>query len=81
MKYIFLIYASFISFFAFSNELEADINLLACDLNSDDLSSVTCFKKGERISGLNKICTYNCLGSDKAITIKSTQLCPLSIKG
>ena len=42
--------------------------------------AVTCFKKGEYTSGFNKICIYNCLGSDKAITIKNTQLCPLSIQ-
>ena len=42
--------------------------------------AVTCFIKGEYTSGFNKICVYNCLGSDKAITIKNTQLCPLSIE-
>ena len=44
-------------------------------------AAVTCFKKTEYISGFNKICIYNCLGSDRAITIKSTQLCPLTIQG
>ena len=42
-------------------------------------SAVMCFLKGEQISGLNKICYYDCLGSGAAITIKSYQLCPLSI--
>lgn len=42
--------------------------------------AVTCFKTGERTSGMNKICFYDCLGSEAAITIKSTELCPLSIK-
>ena len=46
-----------------------------------DAYAVTCFKQYERISGMNKICVYNCLGSDRAITIKSYQLCPLSING
>lgn len=41
--------------------------------------AVTCFKSGERISGMNKICYYDCLGSEAAITIKSHELCPLSI--
>ena len=41
--------------------------------------AVTCFKSGEQISGQNKICFYNCLGSKAAITIKSFQLCPLNI--
>ena len=43
-------------------------------------SATTCFKKGEYTSGFNKICIYNCLGSDVAITIKNTQLCPLTIQ-
>ncbi|MDC0899218.1 hypothetical protein OAS08_02980 [Candidatus Pelagibacter sp.] len=42
-------------------------------------SAVTCFKSGERISGMNKICFYNCMGSEAAITISSTSLCPLTI--
>ena len=46
-----------------------------------DAYAVTCFNQYERISGMNKICVYNCLGSDRAITIKSYQLCPLSING
>lgn len=35
------------------------------------------FLKSESISGLNKICFYDKLGSGYAITIKATQLCPL----
>jgi hypothetical protein len=41
---------------------------------------LTCLKSGEKISGQNKICYYDCAGSEAAITIKSYQLCPLSIK-
>ena len=44
-------------------------------------NAVTCFKSYEYISGFNKICVYDCLGSDRAITIQSTQLCPLTING
>ena len=43
-------------------------------------SAVTCFKTGEQISGMNKICYYNCMGSTAAITISSVALCPLSIE-
>ena len=39
-----------------------------------------CFKTGEKVSGMNKICYYDCLGSEAAITISSVQLCPLSIE-
>ena len=38
-----------------------------------------CFSSGERTSGMNKICYYDCLGGQAAITIKSYELCPLSI--
>tara|TARA_B110000261_G_C12955203_1_gene306106 strand:- start:225 stop:569 length:345 start_codon:yes stop_codon:yes gene_type:complete len=38
-----------------------------------------CFKTGERTSGMNKICFYDCLGSATAITIKSHELCPYTI--
>jgi hypothetical protein len=40
----------------------------------------TCFKKGEVTSGMNKICYYDCLGSEAAITISSVSLCPLNIR-
>jgi len=40
----------------------------------------TAFFKYEHISGMNKICVYDYLGSDYAITIKSYQLCPLNIQ-
>jgi hypothetical protein len=39
-----------------------------------------CFKKGEVISGMNKICYYDCLGSEAAITIRAIDLCPLNIR-
>ena len=45
-----------------------------------ELAAVTCFKTGERTSGMNKICYYDCLGNEAAITIRSTELCPLSIR-
>ena len=37
------------------------------------------FLKYERVSGMNKICVYNHMGSEVAITIKNYQLCPLNI--
>jgi hypothetical protein len=43
-------------------------------------AAVTCFKTGEKTSGFNKICYYDCLGSEAAITIGATQLCPLTIQ-
>jgi len=43
-------------------------------------ATILCFKTGEKTSGLNKICYYDCGGSEAAITIGATQLCPLSIQ-
>jgi hypothetical protein len=45
----------------------------------EDAYAAMCFKTGERVSGMNKICYYDCLGSTVAITISSIELCPLSI--
>lgn len=42
--------------------------------------AATCFKTGERTSGMNKICYYDCLGSQAAITVGAAELCPLSIR-
>lgn len=39
----------------------------------------TAFFKGEKVSGMNKICFYDHLGSEVAITISATSLCPLTI--
>jgi hypothetical protein len=48
--------------------------------NSKHIKVATmCFKTGEEISGMNKICYYDCLGSAAAITISSVSLCPLTI--
>jgi hypothetical protein len=38
-----------------------------------------CNKTGQRISGRNKICFYNCAGSEAATTVKSYKTCPISI--
>lgn len=39
------------------------------------------FFKYERTTGLNKICVYDHMGDDISITIKSYQLCPITING
>lgn len=40
----------------------------------------TAFKSGETVSGMNKICYYDHLGSTVAFNVKSHQLCPLTIQ-
>ena len=41
--------------------------------------AIICFKTGESISGINKICMYNCAGSAAAITVGVAELCPVTI--
>lgn len=42
--------------------------------------AITAFYRGESVSGMSKICYYDALGDRVAITIGSTQLCPLTIE-
>jgi len=53
--------------------------ILVLSLVSISAMAGTAFLKYERTSGLNKICVYDHLGSEVAITVKSYQLCPLTI--
>ena len=39
----------------------------------------TAYFKYDRISGMNKICYYDHVGSTVAITVSSTSLCPMTI--
>jgi hypothetical protein len=39
--------------------------------------SATGFLKNQRVSGFNRICTYNAVGGDKTLTVGATDLCPL----
>lgn len=43
-------------------------------------NALTCYARGERISGMNKICYYDCLGSAHTVTQSSVSLCPLSVQ-
>lgn len=52
---------------------------LAGSASDDACAAETCFLKHQRASGLNTICTYDCISGEVAITI-SGLLCPLSIK-
>jgi len=36
------------------------------------------FLKGEQVSGMNKICYYDVLGSTMTLNVKSYQLCPIT---
>lgn len=41
---------------------------------------VTCFQKRQWVSGFNRNCVYDCLGSETVQTIASTSNCPLNIR-
>ena len=43
-------------------------------------SGLACFYKGERQSGFTKICFYDCLGSPYAMTIRSVEICPITVR-
>ena len=49
------------------------LSILAC------ASANACFLKSETNSGMNKICIYDCVDGERAITISATSLCPLSL--
>lgn len=40
----------------------------------------TAFYTHETVSGMNKICFYDHLGSTVAITVRNTRICPVTIK-
>jgi hypothetical protein len=54
--------------------------LLLALLVSIEAHAARAFFKYERISGMNKICFYDHLGSEVAITISAVKLCPISIE-
>ena len=43
-------------------------------------SGELCFNSGSQVSGMNRICFYNCVTGTVAITIGAVELCPMSIK-
>jgi hypothetical protein len=43
------------------------------------MAETACFKKSEEVSGFNRICTYECGTSLYAMTVKSSEMCPMEI--
>lgn len=48
-------------------------------LQIQEANATTCFATGSKTAGMNKICFYDCLGSEYAITVGAAELCPLTI--
>ena len=40
----------------------------------------TAFFRYDYVSGMNRVCVYDHLGSDYAITIKAYEVCPVTVK-
>jgi hypothetical protein len=51
---------------------------LSVILLSTALYATLGFLKGEKVSGMNKMCFYDVLGSTYTLNVKSYELCPLS---
>ncbi len=68
----------FVGTSAFAGDAQSVTNSAA--LHGPIRLAFICFLKGEDTSGLNKICFYRCPTGDAAITIKSYELCPLSVE-
>lgn len=43
------------------------------------LAAVYCVYTGENISGINKLCHYDCAGSAYTITVGLADLCPVGV--
>ena len=54
--------------------------LIAIALAATLAHGATAFLKGERTSGMTKICYYEFAGNEYAITVRSFELCPLNIR-
>ncbi len=59
--------------------ISATANAQQLNLSSRSRSPISVSVEGN-ISGMNKICYDDCLGSSAAITVKSYELCPLNIE-
>lgn len=54
------------------------LSIFAMTLFSVSAYATLGFLKGEQLSGMNKICYYDVLGSTFTLNIKSYELCPLT---
>lgn len=46
----------------------------------DIAAAVWCTLTGEQTSGTNRICFYNCMGSQAATTVSIAAVCPIAIE-
>ena len=55
------------------------ITLLLIGMGAVVVYASGCFFKRSYVSGMNRICIYHCIDGDRAITIKSYEICPISL--
>ena len=53
---------------------------LSASAGPADAQSITAYKTGEQTTGMTKQCIYDGLGNEYTRTIRSIELCPLSIR-
>ena len=56
------------------------ILMIAVSILSASAFAGTAYLKYERVTGMTKQCVYDYLGNEYTKTIRSTELCPLSIR-
>jgi hypothetical protein len=56
------------------------IVMIAAALVSASAFAGTAYLKYERVTGMTKQCVYDYLGNEYTKTIRSTELCPLTIR-
>jgi len=55
------------------------MKILIAALLMTSMTAQACFLTGSRVSGMNRICYYNCVGGTRAITVSAASLCPMSL--
>ena len=68
------------SYTSFGEYIQADTDTSKGGFIKAASYSQTCYKSGERTSGMSKVCYYSCTCGTKALNKKATELCPLSAK-
>lgn len=53
--------------------------IAAALLAASTQAQAACFFSHERVSGMNRICTYDCIEGQRSITISATSMCPLQL--
>lgn len=61
------------------SEISTSNSALSTRKSDSRSGGVTCFKQSEWTSGVNKNCAYNCMGSQAVQTMRSVDVCPISI--